>query len=1115
MKIDNSIDIHLPRQLDALSPEQLDSLPFGAIRVDAEGRILFYSRAQSNITQRERTSVIGRNFFTEVAPCTVVPEFYGRFRRGVLTGQLNSTFEFVFDFEMQPVQVRISMQNSTREGEFWILAQPQRQLPPRNETTAHGLIADKFCTSIASLSASSFDFSQCDREPIATCGAIQPFGCLLALDPDTLYIDACSENSHLYLGQAPEALLDQPLECALRDDGQGALAALGAQGEAARFAPTFFRALTAEGGQPVEVRVHRWRERLLLEIEPHGEMDMDRRVRAFDVGGFQQRLRMTDDIELVCREAVEVFRHLSGFERVLIYRFEPGDDGVVIAESLLPESWPSILGLRYPATDIPRQARALYRETPLRYTPSRDHPDIPLLSRRLRPEQIDIGIAQMRALSPIHRNYLKRFAVNGSMSISIMLEQRLWGLVIFHHRAPHPVTAYTRRRLTELGGCLASRIAFIEERERNRAREQGMAEVNRLLAEIDIEQPFPDNFIGKERLLCELLNADMVQIWHRGQGLFLGQDCGLGAEPLADLLAFVRSRPGPLWSTDCLSCEFEPAAAYPEQLAGVLAIFLDKQREDILLFGRQRSRYCVRWGADPASLPFAEDEARRPLGWPNRTFEVWNEERTHHARPWSAVELAMGEALRTLIQQVIVTNAAHFERLARSLERQRDQLQRSREELRHRALHDALTGLPNRVRFREALLDAIERCRREGGGFAVALLDIDHFKTINDTLGHDKGDVLLGAVSQRLLASLPEQALVARLGGDEFALLLARSQGEDPLIQAEQLIETLRAPIRLADDSFAITCSLGLTLGDGQSEPGELLKQADLALYRAKEEGRNRARPFDSRLQTQAMKQREIDRLVLGRAPREAVEIVLQPQLAIAAREPVRRFEVLARWRTAEDALIMPGDFIPALERNGLIRSLTQQVLYQAIGLIAAELERDPEAMVLAVNVSASDLEASGFARQLIEALHAADVPPEFIEIEVTESMLLRMTPSVKATINQLWRSGVRLSLDDFGTGFSSMAYLRELPISHLKIDREFIRGIASPHDRNLVSGMIAMAHSIGKEVVAEGIETPHQLEALKALGCDWGQGYLWSRPLPPAEALAAFPALAAQGAAD
>ena len=1102
MNLNDTVDIHDPQQLNDLTEEQLDRLPFGAIRVNAEGVILFYSRSQAEITHREPAAVLGRNFFAEVAPCTVVPEFYGRFRRGALIGTLSTTFEFVFDFEMQPVQVRITMHNAERPGEFWILAEPLHRLPPRDHEATQALITDKFDTPATSLSTTSFDFSRCDREPIATCGAIQPFGCLLVLDPRTLVIEACSANTDMYLGRDAATLLGSPLDevlMAAEEDGPPR-DALTADDLDPVHCPALFVARSI-AGLPLDGRPHRWRGRLLLEIEPHGAMAMDARLNRFNIAAYQRRLDQCHDLVELCQLAVDQFRALTGFERVLTYRFEPDDHGIVIAESLLDGAWPSVLGLHYPATDIPRQARALLRETPLRYTPSRDHSDIPLLSRHHAVAEIDIGIAQLRAPSPIHRNYLQRFDVNGSLSLSLLVDDRLWGLMIFHHRAPHPVTTQVRQRLTELSWSLSARLALLLERERNRASAAGMANVNTLVGEIDLEIPFPENFAGKERRLRELVDADLVQIFHLGTPLFPHQHLGLTPDELSALLDFLKTRPQPLWSTDCLSGEFEPAARYPERIAGVMVVFVDDRGDDLLLFVRRRVRQTVPWGADPASLPFAGTEAGRLLGWPNRVFQTWQEERTHHALPWSEVAIATGLALKNLIQQVIVANASHFQRLSEVLASQRDQLHQSREEMRHRALHDALTGLPNRTHFREALDEAIQGCQTKGQRFGVALMDIDHFKTINDTLGHDRGDSLLRGVARGIRAALPEETLVARLGGDEFALLL-RPTDRDFFDLALGVVEHLRQPIVIDDDRFTITCSLGLTIATGDEDASQLLKQADLALYRAKAEGRNCACPFDSRLETEVLQRAAIDRAVLNRSPKHAIEIQLQPQIAITAHSRERRFEVLARWRRDDGVLLMPGDFIPAAERNGLIRAVTSAVVDKAIALLAEHRALNETGLRFGINLSAADLETRTFAYRLIEDLHDAGVPPESIEIEITESMLLRMTPSVKASLMALVGTGIRLSLDDFGTGFSSMAYLRELPIASLKIDRMFVSGIESRHDRNLVAGMIAMAHSLGKEAIAEGVETSRQLELLRELGCDWGQGYFWSPPQPPAQAL-------------
>ena len=935
------------------------------------------------------------------------------------------------------------------------------------------------------------DFSRCELEPIAFCGAVQPFGCLLVLDARTLKVLACSANTAPFLGRAPEGLLGMTVSALLPAGDGGLLEGLQAAESDRRFRPTHFQAPPPAGDLPLHIRSHAWRDRLLLEIEfdapPTSPMAMDQRLARFDFAALQARLMQLGNTASVCREAVDALRHLSGFERVLAYRLEPDADGLVVAESLVDGAWPSVLGLRYPASDIPNQARALYSETPIRYAPSRDHADVPLLAHGLAPGSIDIGIAQLRAHSPMHRAYLEHFNVNGSMSLSVVHQGRLWGLLIFHHRAPYPVTPAMRRRLIEFAGFLSARLTLLEQQSKQRARDAGVATVNRMVGDIDIKQPFPLGFQDRAGMLRELVDADGVQIFHREESLFGNGGLHLSGAEMQALLSFLRTREGPIWSTDCLSAEFEPAAAYPRRLAGVMAIFVSADREGILLFGRRRSKYRVRWGSDPASLPFSRDQRERPRGWANRRFQVWNEERIHHAKPWSAVELAIGEALRDLTQQVIVTSAAHFEALA---------------------LRDALTGLCNREQFRRVLAETVQDCRADNGVFGVGLLDIDHFKSVNDTLGHDIGDLLLQVVATRIAAALPAEGTAARLGGDEFALLLP--PGYDDALDAmpERVIAALREPITIGDEQFAVTASMGISLGHGGSECSALLKQADLALYQAKATGRNRVWGFDSGMHQRALEGMRITREVLGGDPAKSVQLWLQPQVPISAPPGRRRYEVLTRWRAADGSLLMPAGYIASAERNGIIRTVTAVVIRQSIALLREQLGADETGggIVLAVNVSAADLDEARFAQRLLEDLDRASVPPDRLEVEITESRLLQMTPALKTALDQLARGGVGLALDDFGSGFSSLTHLRELPISTLKIDRSFITGVTDERDRRLVAGIIGMAHSLGKQVVAEGIERPEQLEVLRGLGCDWGQGFLWARPLLPEQALAFEP---------
>ncbi len=923
--------------------------------------------------------------------------------------------------------------------------------------------------------------SQCEAEPIAHCASLQPYGCLLVLDPQRAEVIAAGANTERFLGQPPEAALGAGLDRLLPAGDGGLRACLASRRDnPGDFCPSVFRAPPQPGGMGLELdlRLTPWRERLLLEIEAHADLSQDARLEGFDFSAFGLELSRLADIERVCSRTLRAVRHLSGFERVLAYRFEPNCDGVVIAEDLAPGTLPVLLGLRYSATDVPRQARALYAEVPLRYAPSRDHGEVPLLARDGDPTAIDIGAAQLRTQSPQHRAYLERFGVNGSLSLSIVCDGRLWGLIICHHRRPHPVTFALRRRLVELATLVSARIVLLDERARLHARERGMAAINGVIGRIDVRKPFPQGFLGKEALLRGLLNADSMQIFHRD--LPLADDGGLrlsGLEQQA-LLRFLRGRGGGIWSTDCLSSEFDPAARYPDRLAGVIAVFIGTAEEYVMLFGRRRDRHMVRWGSDPAGLPGATPDGKTGA---DVALRVWTEERTQHARPWSRLELGTAEALRSLTQEVIVASATHFEVLA---------------------LRDGLTGLPNRERYRELLTATLDQAADTGAVFGVGLLDIDHFKSINDTLGHDKGDVLLTAAAKRIVGALPDSAVVARLGGDEFALLLPTGHEDALDAMPQRVVEAFRRPIVAGEDRFSVTVSMGITLGHGSSAGTDLLKQADMALYQAKGAGRNCVRAFDSGLQQRALARLEVAREVVGSNPKDAVEIRLQPLVPIAAAGGAPRYEVLARWRTADGRLLQPLDFIDAAQQNGLIRAVTTAVMHQTVALLQAEPGAGDPGPVLSVNVGAADLGARWFARALLDQLQGASVAPSRLVLEVAESVLMRTTPSMRQSLHQLAEGGIRIALDDFGSGMSSLAQLRELALDTFKIDRCFIRGVTAERDRRLVAGMLAMAHSLGKNVVAEGVERVAELETLRRLGCDWGQGYLWSEPLPPEAAL-------------
>jgi diguanylate cyclase (GGDEF)-like protein/PAS domain S-box-containing protein len=431
---------------------------------------------------------------------------------------------------------------------------------------------------------------------------------------------------------------------------------------------------------------------------------------------------------------------------------------------------------------------------------------------------------------------------------------------------------------------------------------------------------------------------------------------------------------------------------------------------------------------------------------------------------------------------------------------------RTEQTIRHLAFHDALTSLPNRRLFRDRLHQAVVAAEREHSGFALMLLDLDHFKKINDTLGHNAGDELLVIVAERLGGRLRKEDTLARMGGDEFALIATDIvQPKDAARVAEALQQALRAPLQLQGRELFLSTSVGITIYPNDADAVDnLVKNADIALYRAKDLGRDNFQFFTPAMNTAIMLRQDMENSMRCALERAEFVLLYQPQVNLASGR-MHCVEALIRWRHPEQGLIAPADFVPLAEETGMIVAIGDWVLRTACAQARAwQLAGMP--MRVAVNLSPRQFKHGDLANQIENILRETGLDSQFLEIEMTEGMLLEDTAQTSATLDTLHRMGLQISIDDFGTGYSSLSYLKRLPLHILKIDQSFVRDIhTDPDDRSIVTAVIALAHSLHLSVVAEGVETAEQLAFLRALGCDTMQGYLFSPPVAPDEVLTMF----------
>jgi diguanylate cyclase (GGDEF)-like protein len=493
---------------------------------------------------------------------------------------------------------------------------------------------------------------------------------------------------------------------------------------------------------------------------------------------------------------------------------------------------------------------------------------------------------------------------------------------------------------------------------------------------------------------------------------------------------------------------------------------------------------------------------RRSLWWRNVMAEVLHECAAEHDVSREALAQALS-MLQMSLEFSLIRVCESFES-----ERQRtdEELGRREEELAFLATHDPLTGLPNRTLILDRVEQMLARSARNQTPVAALFIDVDNFKTINDTLGHGAGDELLRAVAARLEGVVRHADALGRLGGDEFVVIAEElSLAAGPELVAERLLEALKHPFKLGAEEtrLTVTASIGVAMGErGSAE--ELLRDADIAMYRAKWDGKNRYAVFESGMQDKVQNRMELDMDLREALENDEFFLAYQPTLDLSDMKPTG-VEALIRWHHPVRGIVQPDAFIPLLEETGLITEVGRWVLREACRQ-GAEWHRAGYPIVMAVNVSARQLDSDQLIVDIEEALGDGGLDPSALTIEITETTLMRNVVETARRLAAIKELGVRIAIDDFGTGYSSLAHLQQFPVDALKIDRSFISGLQhNKEGETLIRTLVQLGKALSIETFAEGIEQHHELSLLRDEDCDNGQGFLFSRPLDVAGTEAFF----------